>query len=207
MPSRRFAHVDAVRLACSHARPLSLNHPSAYLEGRLRLFCWADRLRQSVKLRSVVLKPQSPFVPQEDCWLSRGADRRCQSVKPQIPFCSKRKVVALGLFTALRALCEDWRERVCATHFLRPKAVGRVGFKSDLPIGVIQHQMVNRILSPTLPEYRPARWARWRGGGGGRECRETRKACAVGVGRAVMFGWIWGNRCYMETRKAVFSLL
>ena len=23
----------------------------------------------------------------------------------------------------------------------------------------------------------------------------------------VLFGWIWGNRCYIETRKAVFSLL
>ena len=88
-----------------------------------------------------------------------GADRLRQSVKPQIPFCTKRKVVALGLFTALRALCENRRERVCATHFLRPKAVGRVGFKSDLPIDDYHRQMVNRIFSPTLPEYRPARWA------------------------------------------------
>ena len=55
---------------------------------------------------------------------------------------------------------------MCPTHFLRPKAVGRVGFKSDLPIGVIQHQMVNRILSPTLPEYRPARAGRGGMGGG-----------------------------------------
>ena len=85
-------------------------------------------------------------------------------------------------------------ERVCATHFLRPKAVGRVGFKSDLPIDGYHRQMVNRILSPTLPEYRPARWARGVGAVGGWEYRETRKACAVGVGRAVLFGWIWGNR-------------
>ena len=57
-------------------------------------------------------------------------------------------------------------ERVCATHFLRPKAVGRVGFKSDLPIDGYHRQMVDRILSPTLPEYRPARAGRGVGRGG-----------------------------------------
>ena len=96
------------------------------------------------------------------------------------------------------------RERVCATHFLRPKAVGRVGFKSDLPIDGYHRQMVNRILSPTLPEYRPARWARWRAwrwavGNVGKPER-LRGGCG-----SVGSGWvIWGNRCYMETRKAVF---
>ena len=159
MPSRRFAHVDAVRLAYSHARPLSLNHPSAYLEGRLRLFLLADRLRQSVKLRSIVLfKATITFsFLKEDCfgfrWSGQAAPVRITSFfsqQPQIPFCTKRKVVALFIYR---------RERVCPTHFLRPKAVGRVGFKSDLPIDDYHRQMVNRILSPTLPEYRPARWA------------------------------------------------
>ena len=74
--------------------------------------------------------------------------------------------MVLGLFTALRALCLFRLERVCATHFLRPKAVGRVGFKSDLPIDGYHRQMVNRILSPTLPEYRPARAGRGVGSGG-----------------------------------------
>ena len=112
--------------------------------------------------------------------------------------------MALEFFTALRALCEIRRERVCATHFLRPKAVGRVGFKSDLPIDGYHRQMVNRIFSPTLPEYRPARWARWRGW----LCvSETRKAsrCGGAVGSGLGgYGEIGG---YKETEKAVFSLL
>ena len=98
-------------------------------------------------------------------------------------------------------------ERVCATHFLRPKAVGRVGFKSDLPIDGYHRQMVNRILSPTLPEYRPARWAwrgaRWAVGGVG---KPERLARWVWVGRFCLggYGEIGG---YMETQKAVLSLL
>ena len=101
--------------------------------------------------------------------------------------------MALGLLTALRALCVFRLERVCATHFLRPKAVGRVGFKSDLPIDGYHRQMVNRIFSPTLPEYRPARWRGGVGGSGQLCVSETRKACAVGVGRAVLIGGIWGK--------------
>ena len=97
----------------------------------------------------------------------------CQ--QPQIPFCSKKKVVALIIYR---------RERVCATHFLRPKAVGRVGFKSDLPIDGYHRQMVNRIFSPTLPEYRPARWRGGVGGGGRLEVSETRKASR----------WVWVGR-------------
>ena len=31
-----------------------------------------------------------------------------------------------------------------------------------------------------------------------------RGGCGLWV---VLLGWIWGNRCYMETRKEVFSLL
>ena len=70
-------------------------------------------------------------------------------------------------------------ERVCATPFLRPKAVGRVGFKFDLPIDGYHRQMVNRIFSPTLPEYRPARWARWRG-------------AVVSVGKPERLArWVW----------------
>ena len=109
-----------------------------------------------------------------------------QSVKPQIPFCTKRKVVALIIYRL---------ERVCATHFLRPKAVGRVGFKSDLPIDGYHRQMVNRIFSPTLPEYRPARWARWRACGGRLGVSETRKASrwlwvSVGSGWVDMGKWV-----------------
>ena len=113
----------------------------------------------------------------------------------------------LSCLTALRALCEVWLERVCATHFLRLKAVGRVGFKSDLPIDGYHRQMVNRILSPTLPEYRPARWAwrgaRWAVGGIG---KPERLARWVWVGRFCLggYGEIGG---YKETEKAVFSLL
>ena len=99
-------------------------------------------------------------------------------------------------------------ERVCATHFLRPKAVGRVGFKSDLPIDGYHRQMVNRILSPTLPESRPARAGRGVGRGGrlGGVGKPERLARWVWVGRFCLggYGEIGG---YKETEKAVFSLL
>ena len=72
-------------------------------------------------------------------------------------------------------------ERVCATHFLRPKTVGRVGFKSDFPIDGYHRQMVNRIFSPTLPEYRPARWRGGVGGWGYRKPERLRGGCGFGV--------------------------
>ena len=115
----------------------------------------------------------------------------CQ--QPQIPFCAKRKVVALGLFTAPRALCLNRLERVCATHFLRPKAVGRVGFKSDLPIDGYHRQMVNRIFSPTLPEYRPARWRGGVGAVGGYAYRKPERLSGEGWVSWVWVGGIWGN--------------
>ena len=190
---------------------------TSHIEGRLRLFCWADRLRQSVKLRSVVYKPQSPFraskkivgsVGGQAYFVRQSVKLRSMSQEPQIPFCTKRKVVVLGLFTALRALCLFRLERVCATHFLRLKAVGRVGFKSDLPIDGYHRQMVNRILSPTLPEYRPARAGCGVGRGGrfGGVGKPERVARWVWVGRFCLGGYreIGG---YMETRKAVFSRL
>ena len=94
----------------------------------------------------------------------------------------------LSCLTALRALCEVWLERVCATHFLRLKAVGRVGFKSDLPIDGYHRQMVNRILSPTLLEYRPARAGRGVGCGG-RSGNPKEFARWVWVGRFCLGGY------------------
>lgn len=142
-----------------------------------------------------------------------------QSVKPQIPFCTKREVVALIIYRL---------ERVCATPFLRPKAVGRVGFKSDFPIDGYHRQMVNRIFSPTLPQYRPARWARWRGGSGRLGGIGNPKGFAVGVGRGrigckcrdlkggswavcarVLGGWdcvrVWSLVVCKETRNALWG--
>ena len=102
----------------------------------------ADRLRQSVKLRSVVLFKATItfFVPQKKIVLaSGGADRLRQSVKPQIPFCTKRKVVALFFYRTACLVRGEARKSVC--HTLSSPESGR---QSGLQI-----RFTHRRLSPS----------------------------------------------------------
>ena len=134
------------------------------------------------------------------------------SQQPQIPFCSKRKDVALFIYR---------RERVCATHFLRPKRSAECASNPFSPSRISILKWSNGFCRP---HCRSTAQRAGRVACGVRRHGETRKALrwvwSVGglgvipetekvvLGQSVRVGWVvWclgACGCFsgsMETRK------